>query len=89
MGLMSLLDVENGTDGRHRINVSAPGFDGFSDDIEIGDTLTELDVAFTVVRLDQRVAVVHDHRFGECVGQLVASVTTPSRWRWTCWKSST
>ncbi len=62
------------TDGRHRINVSAPGFDGFSDDIEIGDTLTELDVAFAVVRLDQRVAVVHDHRFGECVGQLVASV---------------
>lgn len=61
-------------DGPHRVNVSAPGFDGVSEDIDIGDALTELNVAFTVVRLDQRVAVVHDHRFGECVGQLVATL---------------
>lgn len=61
--------------GRHRVNVSAPGFDGFGQDVEIGDRLTELDVTFTVVRLDERVAVIHDHRFGDCSGHLVADVS--------------
>ena len=60
--------------GPHRVNVSAPGYDGFSQDVEIGDTVTELDVAFTVVELDERVAVIHKHRFGDCEGDLVASL---------------
>ena len=42
--------------------------------VEIGDTVTELDVAFTIVDLDERVAVIHKHRFGDCAGDLVASL---------------
>jgi hypothetical protein len=60
--------------GSHRVNVAAPGYDGFSQDVEIGDAVTQLDVAFTVVRLHERVAVVHKHRFGDCAGYLVASL---------------
>ena len=55
--------------GPHRVNVSAPGYDGFSQDVEIGDTVTELDVAFTVAELDERVAVIHKHRFHGCPGE--------------------
>jgi hypothetical protein len=60
--------------GPHRVNVAAPGYDGFSQDVEIGDAVTQLDVAFNLVRLDERVAVVHKHRFGDCAGYLVASL---------------
>ena len=60
--------------GPHRVNVSAPGHDGFSQDVDIGDAVTHLNVAFTIVRLDERVAVVHKHRFGDCAGDLVANL---------------
>ena len=60
--------------GPHRVNVSAPGYEGFSDDIEIDDGVTVLDATFKRVSLDQRVAVVHKHRFGDCAGDLVATL---------------
>ena len=60
--------------GAHRINVSAAGYDGFVEDVEIGDELTDISVAFTEVRLSQSVAVVHKHRFGSCEGRLVAGL---------------
>lgn len=59
--------------GRHRINVSAPGYEGYVDDVEITGELTTVDVRFRQVRLDQRIAVVHKHRFGDCEGHLVAT----------------
>jgi hypothetical protein len=59
--------------GRRRINVSAPGYEGHAEDVEIDGDLTSVDVRFRQVRLDQRVAVVHKHRFGECEGHLVAT----------------
>lgn len=58
--------------GRRRINVSAPGYDGHSEDVEITGEPTTVAVRFREVRLDQRVAVVHKHRFGDCEGDLVA-----------------
>ena len=60
--------------GSHRLNVSAPGYDGFSENIEIADSMTVVDVTFKTVRLDQQVVVVHKHRFGNCTGQLVATL---------------
>jgi hypothetical protein len=60
--------------GPHRVNVEAPGYDGFREDVEIGDSVADVDVTFTVVRLDERVAVVHKHRFGNCAGYLVANL---------------
>ena len=59
--------------GRYRLNVSASGYDGHAEDVEIGGELTAVDVRFRVVRLDERVPVVHKHRFGDCEGELVAS----------------
>lgn len=60
--------------GRHRLNVSAPGYEGHAEDIEIdAGALTAIDVRFRQVRLDQRIAVVHRHRFGDCTGHLVAT----------------
>ena len=59
--------------GRHRINVSAPGYEGHAEDVEIGGELTTIDVRFRQVRLDQRIPVVHKHRFGDCEGHLVAT----------------
>ena len=59
--------------GRRRINVSAPGYEGHAEDVEITGELTAIDVRFRQVQLDQRVAVVHKHRFGDCQGQLVAT----------------
>ena len=58
--------------GRRRVNVSAPGYDGFAEEVEITSELTTVTVRFREVRLDQEVAVVHRHRFGDCEGRLVA-----------------
>ncbi len=60
--------------GPHRVNVSAPGYDGFSESVEIGEVPTILDLSFKTVHLDQRVAVVHKHEVGACEGQLVATL---------------
>ena len=60
--------------GPHRVNVSAPGYDGFSETVEIGELPTTLDLTFKTVRLDQRIAVVHKHELGACEGQLVATI---------------
>lgn len=58
--------------GRRRVNVSAPGYDGYAEDIEITSELSTVTARFREVRLDQEVAVVHRHRFGDCEGRLVA-----------------
>lgn len=58
--------------GPHRLNVSSEGYDGFSQDIEIGDELVSVDVRFLEVRLEASVDVVHKHRFGSCAGRLRA-----------------
>ena len=59
--------------GRYRLNVSASGYEGHAEDVEITGELTAVDVRFRQVRLDERVPVVHKHRFGDCQGELVAS----------------
>ncbi len=58
--------------GPHRLNVSSEGYDGFSQDIEIGDELVSVDVRFLEVRLETSVDVIHKHRFGSCAGRLRA-----------------
>ena len=60
--------------GRYRINVSASGYEGHAEDVEITGGLATVAARFRLVRLDERVAVVHRHRFGDCEGHLVAGV---------------
>jgi hypothetical protein len=59
--------------GSHQINVSAEGFDGFAQTIDVTPGPRDITVRFREVRLDARLAVVHKHRIGSCSGQLVAS----------------
>ena len=63
------------TAGRHRVNVSALGYESHAEDITIGDDTTSVNVLFTEVLLDETIKVVHKHRFGNCTGELVASTS--------------
>ncbi|MEE2791381.1 MAG: PEGA domain-containing protein [Acidobacteriota bacterium] len=60
--------------GPHRLNVSAEGYQGFAETIEIGDQPLSVEVRFLETRLDRRISVVHKHRFGSCRGFLRADV---------------
>jgi hypothetical protein len=60
--------------GSHRVNVSAEGYEGIAQTVDIGDTPAELTVKFKEVRLDASTAVVHKHGVGSCGGRLIATV---------------
>jgi len=59
--------------GSHRINVSAQGYEGFSDTIDVAAGPRDVRVTFKEVRLDASLEVVHKHRMGSCKGRLVAT----------------
>jgi len=61
--------------GRYRVNVSAPGYESYEEDVEIGGETASIVVTFRQVFLDERVAVIHKHRFGDCSGDLVANTS--------------
>ena len=61
--------------GRYRVNVSAPGYESYEEDIEIGGEPASIVVTFRQVFLDERVAVIHKHRFGDCTGELIADTS--------------
>ena len=61
------------TPGQHRLNVTATGYDGYAETIEIAPGSREIAVSFKTVKLDQRIAVVHKHAVGSCRGTLVAT----------------
>jgi hypothetical protein len=63
-------NVEPGT---HRLNVSAQGYEGIADTIEVAPGRRDIVVKLKDVRLDARVDVVHKHRMGSCKGRLVAT----------------
>ena len=67
---VSVRDIEP---GRHRINVSAKGYEGYAEDIEITAGAREVVVSFKEVRLDESLAVKHKHGMGSCSGQLAAT----------------
>jgi hypothetical protein len=59
--------------GSHQLNVTADGFDGYSETIEVPAGSREVRVNFREVRLEASVAVVHKHGIGSCRGRLVAT----------------
>lgn len=59
--------------GSHRLNVSAQGFEGIADTLDVTPGDRDLMIRFKVVRLDASTPVVHKHRFGSCSGKLVAT----------------
>jgi hypothetical protein len=58
--------------GTHHLNLTAEGFDGYSNDIEVAAGPADVMVRFKEVRLNEKVDVVHKHAFGSCEGRLLA-----------------
>ena len=58
--------------GTHHLNLTAEGFDGYSDDIDVAAGPADVMVRFKEIRLNEKVNVVHKHAFGSCEGRLVA-----------------
>ena len=56
------------------MNVTAEGFDGIAQTIDVEPGPRDLSFRFREVRLDAALAVVHKHRIGSCQGRLVATV---------------
>jgi PEGA domain-containing protein len=59
--------------GSHRINVSAPGYDGVAETVDVTAGPRDIVIKLKEVRLNATLAVVHKHRMGSCRGQLVAT----------------
>jgi hypothetical protein len=63
-------DVKPGT---HALKLSAAGYDGFAETIEVTPGTKTLSYKFKEVRLDATLAVVHKHAVGSCTGTLRAT----------------
>jgi len=59
--------------GNHRLNLSAQGYDGIAENLDIEPGPRELMFKFKEVKLDASINVVHRHRIGSCVGRLIAT----------------
>ena len=59
--------------GSHRLNVSAQGYEGVADTIEVAPGPRNIQIRFKDVRLDVKIDVVHKHRIGSCKGRLIAT----------------
>jgi PEGA domain-containing protein len=68
------LTAESVKPGTHQVNVTAEGFEGIAQTIDVEPGPRDLTFRFREVRLDASVAVVHKHRVGSCSGRLVATV---------------
>jgi hypothetical protein len=66
--------------GPHRLNVSAPGFDGYAETIDVEPGDRTIRIAFREIRLDATLTAVHKHGIGSCRGRLHA---TPQGIRYT------
>jgi hypothetical protein len=67
------VSVPNVSVGTHRLNVSAPGYEGVAETIEVTPGPRDILIKFKEVRLDAKLDVVHKHRLGSCKGMLVAT----------------
>lgn len=58
--------------GTHHLNLTAEGYDGYSESIEVAAGPADVMVRFKEVRLKEAVDVVHKHAMGSCEGRLIA-----------------
>ncbi len=59
--------------GSHQINISAPGYDGVAETVDVTPGPRDIAISLKAIRLDESIAVKHKHRLGSCSGQLSAS----------------
>jgi hypothetical protein len=67
------LTAPNVSPGTHQLNISAQGYNGIAQSIEVEPGQRDLLFKFKEVRLDAAVDVVHKHRMGSCKGRLIAT----------------
>ena len=67
------MTASNVKPGTHRLNVSSQGFDGVAETLDVGPGPRDVMIKLKEVRLDAKIAVVHNHRLGSCRGQLIAT----------------
>jgi hypothetical protein len=65
--------INNVAPGTHRLNVSAPGYHGVAETVDVVAGPRDILIKLREVRLDAKIAVVHKHRMGSCRGQLIAT----------------
>ena len=65
--------AENVRPGTHQLNVSAEGFEGIAETIDVEPGPRDVLIRFRDVRLDAKIDVVHKHRIGSCKGRLIAT----------------
>jgi hypothetical protein len=59
--------------GTHQLNLSATGYSGIAQSVDVEPGPRDLLFTFKDVRLDAAIDVVHKHRLGSCKGRLVAT----------------
>ena len=59
--------------GSHRVNVSASGFEGVAETINVTPGPRDVLIKLREVRLDAAIDVIHKHRIGSCEGRLIAT----------------
>jgi hypothetical protein len=67
------LEVSDVKPGTHRLNVSATGFEGISETIDVVPGPRDVMVEFKAVRLNASIRVRHKHGMGSCEGTLSAT----------------
>jgi hypothetical protein len=65
--------AEDVAPGSRQINVSAPGYEGVAETLEVSPGSRDVMISLKTIRLDQSVAVTHKHRIGSCKGRLIAT----------------
>lgn len=65
--------AQNVKPGSHRINVSAQGYEGVADTIDVTAGSRAITIRLKDIRLDATLDVVHKHRMGSCKGRLTAT----------------
>jgi hypothetical protein len=62
------------TPGKHHLNVTAEGYEGHSESIEVVAGPATVTVTFKEIRLFETIDVVHKHAMGSCEGKLLADL---------------
>lgn len=69
------LEVKNIEPGEHELTASVEGYDMYAEAVDVPAEPMDIQIRFKEVKLDETVAVVHKHTFGQCQGILHATLT--------------
>ncbi len=65
--------AEDVAPGTRQINVSAPGYEGVVESVDVAAGPRDVMISLKSIRLDESIAVTHKHGMGSCKGRLIAT----------------